>query len=367
MIYSFYSKPKINMTDTEQQVKNKLATHQGIIITKKVGNTFVPPENDKFQKKLPLIFVSDCNEQFIVDSTQMNNIGMVQELVREVNRCYDDFEIPKHSGGYRTIEAPMPKLKALQRNTANIITRTLKYLPSNNAHGFVKNRNCMTALKIHQDNGSRYFLKLDIHDFFGSITCKTLKNAMYNHASFLMVSAKVVDFVVIIATRNDKLPQGSPLSPVLANLVLHQFDFDLNNFLKNLNKDFVYTRYADDLLISSKSDFKADEYRIIQYIKQQLEKVGCRLSETKTRYGSCAGRNWNLGIMYNKDGNLTIGYRKKKYFKNMLHNFETGKIPQEKYYDALQTLTGQIVYAAYIEPEYMKPYLDRVRALSVTI
>ena len=128
-----------------------------------------------------------------------------------------------------------------------------------------------------------------------------------------------------------------------------------------LDKDMVYTRYADDLLISSKNKFHQNIKEIVDNISAKLKDYNLTLSEHKTRYGTNAGRNWNLGIMYNKDNNLTVGYRQKKLFKNILHNAETGKIEvTEEFKNKLQ---GQLAYAAYIEPEYFAPFIERVRNL----
>lgn len=358
MLYSFYSKPKRNISDTEQQVKEKLAAHQNVIITKEVKPDYEYPYRPNLT---PYYF--QWHDNINLNSFSIQTMRKKEELIENVDASYRIFKIPKHSGGYRKITAPSPELKALQREIAKHITKQLKYLPSNNAHGFVTKRNCKTALNVHQKNGSKYFLKLDIHDFFGSITTETLWAALANHAAFNTLSASNRYFTIIVATYHGRLPQGSPLSPLMANIVLHQFDYDLDRFLKDLNKDFVYTRYADDILISSKSDFKDEIRRIIPFIKQKLNSVGCKLAQEKTRYGSYAGRNWNLGIMYNKDGNLTNGYRKKKYFKNMLHNFETGKYSLEEHKELLRSLQGQIIYATYIEPEYMEPYKKRVNDL----
>ena len=88
------------------------------------------------------------------------------------------------------------------------------------------------------------------------------------------------------------------------------------------------------------------------------------ISDKKTRYGNYSGRNWNLGIMYNKDGNLTVGYKKKKLFKNILHNMEKqDEIKSEDY----MKIQGQLAYAAYIEPEYFEPFIQRLNKLKEKI
>ena len=79
--------------------------------------------------------------------------------------------------------------------------------------------------------------------------------------------------------------------------------------------------YADDFLISSRYEF---DYREIErYVMGTLAEFGApfTINVSKTRYGSSAGSNWNLGVMLNKDNQITVGYKKKRQFQAMLHSF----------------------------------------------
>ena len=118
----------------------------------------------------------------------------------------------------------------------------------------------------------------------------------------------------------------------------------------------VYTRYADDILISSRVSFDWETVqRDIQSILQNYE-----IKEEKTRYGSYNGRNWNLGLMYNNQGEITVGHAKKQLVKNMIHNYitkEEYKTP-EYYYK----LIGIVGYCNYIEPQYFNKYMEILKA-----
>jgi len=75
------------------------------------------------------------------------------------------------------------------------------------------------------------------------------------------------------------------------------------------------------------------------------------LKESKTRYGSSAGRNWNLGLMLNKDQQITVGHARKERAKAMLWNLMSHPIQVNK--EEAYVLGGEFAYIESIEPEYM--------------
>ncbi len=96
----------------------------------------------------------------------------------------------------------------------------------------------------------------------------------------------------------DKLPQGTPLSPTLTNILMTPLDDYIQKTLWNRHSNFCYTRYADDMLISSVYDFKKDE--IEQIVVDAIKKfnVPFEINKAKTSYGSKNGSSWNLGVMF---------------------------------------------------------------------
>ena len=106
---------------------------------------------------------------------------------------------------------------------------------------------------------------------------------------------------------------------IITNIMMIAIDHKISNKLHNFdNKRFVYTRYADDLLISCKLDF--DKNKIEQFIGDILTEFNApfSLKKEKTRYGSSSGRNWNLGIMLNKDIKSQSGINAKKNLRQCL-------------------------------------------------
>ena len=141
-------------------------------------------------------------------------------------------------------------------------------------------------------------------------------------------------------------------------------DFKLANGLRNFSgKPFVYTRYADDFTISCKFDFNCADVQ--QFIVDTLKSFGApfSLNAEKTRYGSSSGKNWNLGIMLNKDNELTVGHKKKRQFQAALSNYVLDKLNGMPWsLEDVRVLDGQRNYYRMIEGETIDRILAHVGA-----
>lgn len=284
-----------------------------------------------------------------------NTIGL--PLPVSINNAYVEFTIPKRSGGVRVIHAPCDELKDIQRKILKHLNAS-KVLPHNAVHSFQSFRNCKTALQVHQKNHSRWFLKLDIQDYFTSITHPFMYRELSKN---LRLSTADITNWLGYCFKDGVLPQGAPTSPILSNLYLLEFDYRLTEKLKELDKNFVYTRYADDILISCRNSFRFDD--VVLLVKELLQPFNCTIKDRKTRYGSFNGSNWNLGIMYNNQFNLTVGYKAKHLLKNRVHNLFTGDLPHDstEFTHELAVIRGLLAYYSYIEPDYFRPLVKKWR------
>ena len=269
---------------------------------------------------------------------------------------YRTFFIPKQSGGLRRIDAPNQLLMDALRELKNILEIDCGALYHTAAFAYVKNRCCVDAVKKHQRNESNFFLKLDFKNFFGSTTPEFLYHMITMSFPFCEIVKtqdgkntllKALDLCFL----NGGLPQGTPISPLLTNLMMIPIDHRIFNALAN--RKIVYTRYADDLLISAVESFSKD--KMSDFINKVLteQHAPFRINEEKTRYGSRKGANWNLGVMLNKNNDITVGHMKKKHFKaavcNFICDFQHGKRWAA---DEVQTLRGQLSFFRSVEPEY---------------
>ena len=302
--------------------------------------------------------IKEFTDYNILDFSSVHNTPLVLPTTRPsvTEESYLKFTIPKKSGGTRVLHAPCEELKSFQKDILIQLNKR-RVLPHNAVHSFTSHRNTKTALQVHQQKHSRWFLKIDIKDYFTSITYEAMHEELIKNLSTRFTG--LTDWLPY-CFHNGVLPQGAPTSPILSNLYLLEFDHILTQELKKLDRDFVYTRYADDILISNRKSFRFAD--VVSLVSSLLAEYGCQIKTNKTRYGSFNGANWNLGIMYNNQFDLTVGHRAKHLIKNRVHNLFTKQWREQDFRDEKAYLQGLLAYYTFIEPQYFKPLVARWKA-----
>ena len=211
--------------------------------------------------------------------------------------AYKTFRIPKKSGGFRIIRTPLEPLKGLMRK---ILSEVLACYPvSYHAMGFRPRRSIFDNAKRHLDAGAMYMLNMDIKDFFPSIPVARIrlvfddvvgKALRANGADGFVIEDVIEIFSRLCTLRYGSadtaiLPMGTPTSPALSNLVMTPFDHRLNAQLRKLGAKygttFTYTRYGDDICISSPDPLPRRE--LFGLVKSLLKQFGFSPNEKKTR------------------------------------------------------------------------------------
>jgi len=102
----------------------------------------------------------------------LNAFNNSKEALFQTDRAslYHTFHIPKSSGGLRRIDAPLPELMNSLRELKTLFETQMFALYHTTAFAYVKGRSTVDAIKRHQRNESKWFLKLDFANFFGSTT-----------------------------------------------------------------------------------------------------------------------------------------------------------------------------------------------------
>lgn len=281
---------------------------------------------------------------------------------------YIQFRIPKKTHGFREINAPKEELKKDMSSIAMGFTTYLSVLNHDSAWAYTSGRDVVGAMKEHTGNKSRWYLKLDLHDFFGSCNPEFIVKQVMNVYPFgfydTATTKETIERLAQFATLNGGLPQGTPLSPILTNIIMVEYDYKINKLLYKLTKEsgllkqkYIYTRYADDIIISAKNKF---DYKIIvEAIKELFNDTPLVLNEEKTRFGSSSGRNWNLGVMCNKDNEITIGYKRKHQLKSIVHNYICDLDNNIEWtVQDLQWLLGNLSWLRNVEPEYFNGLMN---------
>ena len=197
--------------------------------------------------------------------------SIIYQLSIHADEYYKVYDIPKKSGGLRSIAQPGRKLKALQ---AWILVNILNKLStSTSCKGFEKGTSTYENANAHI--GATAILTIDIEDFFPSISQQQVFNIFkavgYNNLIGVVCSN--------ICTYKGKLPQGSPCSPKLANLSVLRMDARLEGYVGK--RGINYTRYADDLTFSGLTPFKLAG--CFPFIKSIVNNEKFQLNVSKTR------------------------------------------------------------------------------------
>lgn len=203
-----------------------------------------------------------------------------ENVIKDINKDdYKEFKIPKKNG-YRVINylEENSKLFNLQ-SKLNSKFLSEQSLPVS-VKGFKKGENYINYLKEHI--GSKYFLRIDIANFFPSITSEIIKKELE-----IIISgntdedkSKIIELISNITTYNEVLPQGTITSPAMSNIIMARIDQRILKYCQLF--DVKYTRYADDMLFSSKS-FDFDKKWFIKKIKYILSTQKFRLNYSKLK------------------------------------------------------------------------------------
>lgn len=226
---------------------------------------------------------------------------------------YQTFTIKKKSGGDRTINAPVRGLKSLLR-PLNLVLQCI-YEPHKSATGFVVNKSIVDNAKMHV--GHNYVFNMDLKDFFHSFDRNRVKmgfiyppfnlNGDKEPLAFLLASLCTHPFKVD-DTIKTVLPQGSPTSPTITNILCQKLDRRLTGLANRFGAR--YTRYADDITFSSphniyhQDDFNNELKRIIEE-DQQLA-----INPYKTRLQKRGYRQEVTGLIINEKVNVRRRYIK---------------------------------------------------------
>ena len=294
---------------------------------------------------------------------------------------YVRFQVPKKTGGWRLISAPMPRLKRAQRFLLENILDKVAIDPA--AHGFAKDRSIVTNARPHV--GSSTIVNLDLRDFFPTLTFRRIKGLFeglgYGEEAAtifaLLASEPDIEEVELdgltyfVAKGPRKLPQGSPASPAITNLVCRRLDKRLTGLAKRLG--FSYTRYADDLTFSFagpktlKPDPK-DVGRLLRRTRWILTQEGFAEHDKKTRILRRGRRQEVTGVVVNEKPNIERAALRR--FRALLFQIEKDGPSGKTWGDRtgpllLPSIVGYASFVAMVDPSRGKPLLERTKALAL--
>ena len=246
---------------------------------------------------------------------------------------YTTFQIPKRNGGQRTIKAPVDALKLLQRRLSDLLQDCVDEVniaskrKDRTANGFKRERSIITNARQHRHR--RWVFNLDLEDFFPSINFGRVRGFFLKNRDFEL-HEDVATVIAQIACHEHSLPQGSPCSPVISNLIAHLLDMRLVKLASEAG--CTYSRYADDLTFSTnKKEFPKDiampsgtegaashSWLPGQALQKVIERTGFRTNAKKTHLMYRTSRLNVTGLVVNKKINVRWEYRHN--VRAMVHN-----------------------------------------------
>ena len=255
---------------------------------------------------------------------------------------YTQFTIAKKSGGLRSISAPTERLKELQKSLSKLLLDCIDDINSSKskkstlAHGFVREKSIITNAEMHKN--TKNVLNIDLKDFFGQFNFGRVRGFFISNNHFLL-HKDVATIIAQISCHNNELPQGSPCSPVITNLITHSLDIRLASMAKKYSCS--YSRYADDTTFSTRKN-KFPEQIMAQNgtvftpsrrLDKEIDRSGFKLNHKKTRIQYKDSRQDVTGLIVNKRIGVKKEYRQitKSMCNSLFHTGEFTKLVDGKH------------------------------------
>lgn len=254
--------------------------------------------------------------------------------------------VPKKSGGERLLCAPKAETRRAQDW---IFHEILAHVPvSSAAHGFIRGRSILSNASAHV--GRRIVVSMDLEDFFPSVSIATVVGLF----EWLGYSKDVAWHLSMLCTcsygRRRALPQGSPTSPAISNLICWKLDRRLTGLARKFGA--TYTRYGDDLTFSGDFNRPNRPGRLIGMARAIVSDEGFVVGRHKTRIMRHNRRQSVTGLVVNERPSL--GRDEVRRLRAILHNCRVhGVESQNRDADELfkERLRGKIALVSMVNPD----------------
>lgn len=279
-----------------------------------------------------------------------------------------DLEVELINVKDRVVVRQSDKLKKYLRFVDRTILRSLAK-DDEVVHSFIKEKSTFTAVQAHVE--SKYYFLADIKEFYQSIKRKDVVNILErNQAEIPIVDiAEYINYLSCVTTYKDTLPIGLSTSPQLSNAFLFDFDREVKAYC--IENSLIYTRYADDIIISGDNmDVIAILSDRIQGMLQLYGSSYFSLKESKTRITWKGNKVKILGLVILPNGRITIDKKYKKIIESLLYFYSSDKSEYQSLLSKVmhgdeKSLFGLLHYANSVDPLYIKKLQRKYGALSL--
>ena len=202
--------------------------------------------------------------------------------------------IPKPDGGERELGIPTVTDRLIQQALLQVLQPLLDPTFSENSFGFRPGRSAQEAVvraQAYVQSGRRIVVDVDLEKFFDRVNHDILMDRLAKRIADKTVLRLIRSYLQagimangVVMDRSEGTPQGGPLSPLLANVLLDEVDQDLQR------RGHRFARYADDCNVYVRSQ-KAGE-RVLLSLRKLYDKLHLKVNEKKTEVGPVFGRKF---------------------------------------------------------------------------
>lgn len=290
-----------------------------------------------YHKQVPVIY----------DITHLSLlVGVKEDYIRRsityTKKYYWSFDIPKSNNKKRTINEPLPLLKEIQLWILHNILEKQTTHPC--AKAYVPHKKMKENAKYH--TRQKIVISFDVQNFFPSINLEGVSK-IFNIIGY---SKRNSYLLAKLCCLDDKLPQGAPTSPYLSNLYMFSFDENLICYCRK--NGMIYTRYADDITISSQKD--VDINALTKLVEDELSKKGLSLNISKSKVMHKSDSQVVTGIVVNE--RMRLPKKKRQKLRQEMYYLITRGLEDHinfikcKKRNYLKHLAGKVMYAIHLEP-----------------
>jgi group II intron reverse transcriptase/maturase len=208
-------------------------------------------------------------------------------------------EIPKKGGGIRSLGIPSVLDRFLQQAVLQVLQPRFDPTFSDHSYGFRPKRSAHQAIaraKRYVEDGRRYVVDVDLEKFFDRVNHDVLMGRLAKRIEdprLLRLIRRYLEAGVmangIAVERQHGTPQGGPLSPLLANVLLDEVDRELER------RGHAFVRYADDCNVYVRSK-RAGE-RVLVFLRKKYSQLRLRINESKSAVARVITRQF-LGVAF---------------------------------------------------------------------
>lgn len=233
-------------------------------------------------------------------------------------------ELPKPDGGTRTLGIPTVVDRLVQQALLEVLQPQLDPTFSEHSYGFRPGRSAHQAIEAAERavrDGRLWVVDVDLETFFDRVNHDVLMSRVARRVEDKRVLKTIHAFLEagimvngIVMEREEGTPQGGPLSPLLANLLLDEVDKELET------RGHVFVRYADDCNVYVRSERGAQ--RVLESLRKLYGRLRLRINEHKSAAAPVWGRSF-LGFTFRQTpGNggpaVTVSEKARKRFREKL-------------------------------------------------